>query len=388
MTTDINLDWLSEDTPETSPEPRERTSSADDEEDIAREMRRLYIRHEANERWQRTLAARNLGEADIDVATLDEVLSRPPGAPYRVAGMIPSDASTLVVAQRKSGKTVLLLNLAHSLITGEPFLGRFEVLPVEGTVAFLNYEVSAQQLARWAAEIGVPQERLVLGNLRGVPNPLASPTHRVRLANSLREHGVETLMVDPFASAFTGIKDIDAGEVRRFLSLLDVFTRKEVGARDLVLSAHAGWKGERTRGSSALEDWADSIVTIVRKEGEAARYLHAFGRDVEVSEDRLDFDECTKRLSLTGAGSRRQAALTAKADDLMEVVLEVIREEPGINSRDLEDRLRQRGEKFQKGAPARSAKRAAERRFVRVEALGPGKPTRFYPPSPLWKGSP
>lgn len=388
MTDDVNLQWLSEVKSETALEPQDPSASADDEELIAREMHRLFIRHEAKERFHSALAAREAGEADLDVATLNEILARPPEAPYRVQGLIPSDASTLVVAQRKTGKTVLLLNLAHSLLTGEPFLGRFEVLPVAGTVALLNYEVSAPQVARWAAQVGVPEDRLILVNLRGGPNPLGSPTRRARLASRLRTHDVETVMLDPFANAFTGANDNDAVEVRRFLSLLDVFARTEVGARDLVLSTHAGWNGERTRGSSAQEDWADSIITMaVKKDAEKGgpRFLRAFGRDVDVSEDRLHFEESTKRLSLTGAGSRRQSAVDDKVNELMDDVVEAVNQRPGINGRELEDRLRQGGKNFQKGAPAKAAQRAAERGFITVEDHGPGKSKCYQPaPRPGW----
>lgn len=392
MTDDVDLQLLSEFDIEAALEQQDPDTRAMDEDQIALEVRRLLLHHEAKERFHRALAAREVGEADLDVATLNEILARPPEAPYRAQGLIPSDASTLVVAQRKTGKTVLLLNLAHSLITGEPFLGRFEVLPVEGTVALLNYEVSAPQVARWAAQVGIPEDRFVLVNLRGCPNPLGSPTHRARLATRLRSHGVETVMVDPFANAFTGSKDIDAVEVRRFLSLLDVFARTEVGARDLVLSAHAGWNGERTRGSSALEDWADSILTMATKkdaEKGGPRFLHAFGRDVDVSEDRLHFDESTKRLSLTGAGSRRQSAVDDKVNELMDDVIQAVHQLPGMNSSQLEDRLRKAGKKFQKGAPAKAAQRAAERRFIRVEDHGPGKPTCYFPAErPGWTPPP
>jgi len=66
---------------------------------------------------------------------------------------MPSSAGTLVVAQRKTGKTSLVLNCARSLITGEPFLGEFEVQKISGRVGILNYEMSAGQLGGWAAQV-------------------------------------------------------------------------------------------------------------------------------------------------------------------------------------------------------------------------------------------
>jgi hypothetical protein len=79
----------------------------------------------------------------------------------------------------------------------------------------------------------------------------------------------------------------------------------------VVLSAHAGWNGERARGASALEDWADSIITMTKddsEDGTGERYLRAIGRDVDLEEDRLDYDPRTRTLTLAHRlpQSRRQ----------------------------------------------------------------------------------
>ena len=101
-----------------------------------------------------------------------------------------------------------------------------------------------------------------------------------------------------------------------FLTDLDRFVRSEVGALDLILTTHAGWNAERTRGSSALEDWADSVVTMTRGSGkdEDTRYVRAIGRDVHLDEDQVHFDPATRLLSLTGTGSRKDTRKKAKAD--------------------------------------------------------------------------
>ena len=57
-----------------------------------------------------------------------------------------------------------------------------------------------------------------------------------------------------------------------------------------MTTVHAGCDGERTRGSTALEDWPDSIVTVTRDPETGERFLRAEGRDVDLDEDRLDFD--------------------------------------------------------------------------------------------------
>ena len=279
---------------------------------VKAEVRLLHLRAEARDIFN----AERAGDVPpFDAGTLAEVLARPAEPANRVEGLIPADAGTLVVAMRKTGKTTFELNLARSLLTGEVFLGRFPVVPVMGTVAVLNYEVSAAQLARWADEAGVPQDRLVLVNLRGRRNPLGNPGDRENLADLLRSHNVDSIICDPFGRAFTGQSQNDSGEVGAFLAGLDQWARADVGAKDVILTAHAGWNGERTRGASALEDWADSIVTLTRdKDDDQIRYLRAEGRDVLVDEDRLDFNPNTRVLSLSGTGSRKAAAKARNLD--------------------------------------------------------------------------
>ena len=56
--------------------------------------------------------------APFDADLLAGVLARPPEPEERVRRLIPTAAATLIVAQRKTGKATLLLNLARSLIGG------------------------------------------------------------------------------------------------------------------------------------------------------------------------------------------------------------------------------------------------------------------------------
>lgn len=318
-------------------------------------------------------AARALYEAEkapagqpLDLDTLAAVLARPAAPSARVEQLIPWEASTLVVAQRKTGKTTFALNLARCLLTGERFLGSLDVRPLDGTVALLNFEVAAATVARWASDAGVPGHRLLLATMRGRRNPFAHPDDRAVLAEALRSRNVETLIVDPFGRAYVGTSQNDAGEVGAWLVDLDRFARAEVGAKDLILTAHAGWNGERSRGSSALEDWADSIVTLTKDE-DGRRFLSAIGRDVDLDEDRLDFDPETRTLTLSGAGSRRSAAKDRHLDDLTAAVLATVSAAPGLNGSEIARRLKLDGVPFQKGDEAKVYARLVDAGKLRVE---------------------
>ena len=353
-----------------------RQDGAADALALDNEVRAQRIRKQA----AAVVAAELAGQAPpFDADLLVDVLARPAEPAHRVEGLIPSDAGTLVVAQRKTGKTTLELNLARSLLLGQDFLGRFPVRRVTGRVAVLNYEVSAGQLARWAHEAGVPTDRLYLVNLRGRRNPLSNTADCEQLDEHLRAHEVESLIVDPFGRAFIGKSQNDSGEVGAWLANLDRWARGDCGAQDVILTAHAGWEGERTRGASALEDWADSIITLVRdKDDEQVRYLRAEGRDVLVDEDRLNFDTTTRTLTLAGAGSRKQATKTRNVDDLVPAVVSAVNVAPGITGYKLTRALRDAGLSFNNGDELAAARVAVERGQITVE-VGARNAKRYHP---------
>lgn len=345
---------------------------------VANELRRLRVRKDAQEAFK---AENEPASPPFDAGTLAEILARPADPPMRVDGLMPWDASTLIVAQRKTGKTTLVLNLIRSLLNGDDFLGTFKVRPVTGAVALLNFEVSAAMIARWADNAGIDRDRLYVVNLRGRRNPLSHAGDRAKLAADLRARGVETLIVDPFGRAYTGKSQIDAGEVGSWLVDLDLFARGEVGAKDLILTTHAGWKGERTRGSSALEDWADSILTITRSEkDESMRFLRAMGRDVEIDEDRLDYNPTTRTLSMSGAGSRKNGNDDRKIEELSVLALRAAREHPGIGQAEMVKAIRKMGgaPTFQDRDVSKAASRAEDRGQLRLERGGSGKMTRHF----------
>jgi len=333
--------------------------------DVAAELHKLRVRKAAQE----ALRAESEPPAPpFDAGTLGEILARPADPPMRVDGLIPWESSALLVAQRKTGKTTMLLNLARSLLTGEDLLGKFAVRPIDGIAAILNLEVSAAMLGRWAEDHGIDRDRLYLVNLRGRRNPFTHPQDRAILAADLRARGVESLIVDPFGRAYPGKSQNDSGEVGAWLVDLDLFARCEVGAKDLVLTAHAGWNGERTRGSSALEDWADVIITMTRDaDDDSLRFLRAEGRDVELAEDRLDFDPTTRTLSLAGTGSRKMSHDAKRLDELVLAVVEQVTVTPGINGSELGEALKSAGVSFQKGDERKAARAAVDAGRLRIE---------------------
>ena len=337
---------------------------------VETEAARLRVRAEA----ARIVRQESALQRPFDAVLLADIHDEP--APSRIKGVLSAGGRMLLAAQRKGGKTTTVLNLCLDVIRGGAFLGRFPVEPIAVTrrVAFLNFEMSRYQFGRWARAIGIPGDRLLTVHLRGCSNPFANPDDIVRLAELMREYGVEVVIVDPFGRAYPGKSQNDAGEVGAWLSDLDRFANA-AGCSELVLTAHAGWEGERTRGTSALEDWADVVAYLVRdKEDDRLRYFRALGRDVEVEEDRLNFDPVTRRLTLAGAGNRVAARAQRRTDGLISGVVEAVTKEPGATTRQLDALLRDVGLAHQRGDAGRGARAAVEAGLiVRV----PGKRGSF-----------
>jgi hypothetical protein len=250
----------------------------------------------------------------------------------------------------------------------------------------LNYEVSGHQLARWAEEACLPHDQVYLVNLRGRRNPLQDPDERHRLAELLRGRGTEVILTDPFGRAYTGASQNDNGEVGAWLAELDRWARADVGALDLVLTAHAGWNQERTRGPSALEDWADSIITMTRDVDEDAhgeRYLRAIGRDVDLDEDQLLYSAETRTLTLAGAGSRKATKATRHDAQLDKAVLDAVTAEPGLNTTEIGNRVRHAGIGFQRGEIGHTAGRLIDAGRLFLE-IGPRAAKQYHPTQTLF----
>ena len=329
--------------------------------------------------------ARSNGRRTPDVDTLDALLARPASPRFRIQGLLPTNGRMLITAQRKAGKTTLIGNLAKALLTGDDFLGQFPVAPIEGMVAVLNYEVDAPTFAGWMSEVGVPGDRMLVINARGRSNPLSSECDRRVLAQRLTGEGATVLMVDPFGRAFTGRDQNNATEVANFLGNLDQLA-EEAGITEVILTAHAGWgEGDRARGSSALEDWPDVIVTMTREQGGGTRFIKAEGRDVLVEEDALEYDSLTRHLRLAGMGSRSQVRSARHLEDLVPVVVEVVIDLPGLNTTALGERLKACGKHFQRGDVS-GAVRLAEERGLIGRQRGPRNSWLHYPVVPSSPG--
>jgi hypothetical protein len=364
-----------------------RRASAIFESAVAEELHKLRVRDEA----RRRLAVERAATAPtFEAVLLADVPLYCPEEDFRIAGLMPANASTVLNAQHKAGKTTLALSLAHSLLRGEKFLGEFRVKPISGRVAHLNYKVAGEQLGYWARQAGLPGDRFLQINLRGKRNPFAHPEDVERLTEKLRAHEVKSLIVDPFGQAYPRTNQDSSGEVGAWLAELNMFAREQARVCDLILVVHAGWNQERARGSSALGDWPDSILYLTRQEDTDKRYFRAIGRDVWVDEDALNYDPDTRRLSLSKTGGRKQnksQEKEAKVEALVDPVCAQVQHNPGLSQNEILKQLRRLHQdgalktSFQDHHALKAITRAVESGSITYQDDGPGKPHRHF-----WRG--
>jgi hypothetical protein len=302
-------------------------------------------REVANQRLRRD--ARRILEAEDrpppirpEVLTLRERLARPvPSTVFRIDGWQPAGSRVVLAAQYKAGKTTMTGNLARSLVDGDPWLDLAKVTPIDTALVILDFEMSPAQMDQWLGDQGIRNDdRVIPIPMRGNAGAfdLLDPARRTQWAAELHRLRCGYLMLDclrPVLDASGLDEHRDAG---RFLVAFDALLA-EAGIGEATVVHHMGHNGERSRGDSRIRDWPDVEWRLVRENTDdpgSARYVSAFGRDVDQPESQLVFDETNRHLSLVGGNRREVAARSA-----LNAVLVLVDEEPRLSGNEIEKRL-------------------------------------------------
>lgn len=294
----------------------------------------------------------------------------------RIERILAVGGRATVVAPRKIGKTTVVVNVARSLTTGEDLFDRWRVRQCR--VHVLNYEVTGYQFATWGNEAGVG-DGLMVSSLRGVSNPLVTARGRRELARQIADGGAEVLIVDPYSAASVGCVEREGDNVghRRFLAELDELAN-DAGCSELIVPMHSSLKADdpdSTRGGTALEDWPD-VIWRLSQDDNGERFFSAMGRDVDVPEDRLMFNQSNRRLSF---GMQRVGKRDAKAARGRDALVGIIRADPGISTADLKEALRSEITGFGNDTAVNALlKQMAHDRVIERRSGGPGTATRHY----------
>ena len=314
------LDWIEAQPPTSNPATDDGEIIEDTPYDQA--VRRRYAELKVTDDAKAMLAALKAGQAPpIGGIHLDTFLDQPDEEErYRIDGLWPAEGRVLLAAAAKSGKTTMVAaNLIPCLVDGRPFLGQHHGQQVTGRVIYLNMEVGERTLRRWLRDSHIANTRsVVVSNLRGKASALAlgSDAGRTRFAGWLRGLDAEVVILDPLAPvlAALGLDENSNTDIALFFSWWSA-ALTEAGVADDLVVHHTGHGGDRSRGASRLLDEPDAIWTLTKDAEDAdddeddaygpapvARYLHAYGRDVDLPTRALHYDTHSRALTLTGQG--------------------------------------------------------------------------------------
>jgi len=243
---------------------------------------------------------------------LDEfLLTDDEPAKYRLDRLMPTNSHVLVAAQWKAGKSTMVGNLLRALADIEPFLGEFTVNPPAGGIVLFDDELDPGTLRTWLRAQHIRNtDRIHVVSLRGRLHyfNLLDPAVMDYWVQQIRQLPPTAMAIlDCLRPVLDAIGLAESTEAGRFLVHFDELLHS-AGVTETILIHHMGHQNDRARGDSRLLDWPDvnwRIIRQVTKEDDgtaiddpnAPRYFSAFGRDVEVPEHLLHFDEQTKRLT-------------------------------------------------------------------------------------------
>ncbi len=288
--------------------------------EVQEELDRLRIRHAA----QQLLKTELYPPAEIPpIMTLTERLKiEHPPQKWRIENWQPANTRALLAAQYKAGKTILTGNLARSLVDGDWWLDVAETTPVEdGNVTIIDFEMGETQIDQWLSDQNIKNtDKVTVIPLRGRATTFNILDDTVRTQWAERLANCEYLILDclrPVMDANGLDEHRDAG---RFLLAFDALL-DQAGITDSLVVHHMGHTGERSRGDSRLRDWPDVEWRLVRADDNPAspRFVSAFGRDVDIPEGEISYDEVTRHVKFKG-GSRTTSAARSIIGDILDAI--------------------------------------------------------------------
>jgi AAA domain len=293
---------------------------------------------------KRVVDAEERGEiTPPEVLTLRERLARPhPPVRWRIMQLQAVNHRVLLAAQFKAGKTTLAANVVRSLVDGDAFLDTYDVAIIEGTLALLDFEMSASQLDDWYRDQMIENDdRLIVIPMRGAASSfnIIEPEARARWVARLKARGVKYVILDCLRPVLDALGLNEHTEAGLFLTAFDALLR-EADIPEALVIQHMGHKSERARGDSRLLDWPDVGWTLVRESEDdpaSPRFIKAFGRDVDVAETQLAYNPTTRRLAVEGGGSRTDAKVNTVLLDIWNFVAQAQKPPSG---RQIEEALR------------------------------------------------
>ncbi len=208
----------------------------------------------------------------LPVARAADLETTPPGQSWLVESIWSRAAVGFLAGQPKCGKTWFALDLAVSVASGTPCLGRFATAQPGPALVYLAEDALPQvreRIAAISASRGLALAELDLHVITAPSLRLDDDGDRGRLVRTIEKLQPRLLVLDPLVRLWGGDENSSA-EVSALLGFLRTLARGHGLA--LVLVHHMSKKtrrslGQALRGSSDLHAWSDSSAYLVRRDG-------------------------------------------------------------------------------------------------------------------------
>jgi hypothetical protein len=206
----------------------------------------------------------------LPVVPAAAVPPEPERSGWLIEGLWGREAVGLIGGAPKCGKTWLALDLAVSVASGTPALGRFSVRE-PGPVLFYGAEDAPAQLRERLLALsrsrGLPLDALALGLILCEGLRLDTEPDLARLAATLERHRPRMLVLDPLVR----LHRIDENSASEMSALLAELRRLQRHYRLAIVLVHhlrkqGGVDGQALRGSSDLHAWGDSHLFLRRRD--------------------------------------------------------------------------------------------------------------------------
>lgn len=205
----------------------------------------------------------------VPAHALDE---RPPERRWLIEGLWSTRAVGIAGGEPKCCKSFLALDLAVSVASGAPCLGRFPVVEQGPALVFAAEDalhVVRERLVGICAARGVGfDNRLDVQVITAATLRIDLPEDRLRLHDTVAGLRPRVLVLDPFVRLHRGDENA-AGEVAPMLAYLRELQRRFDTAVLVVHHARKGAAharaGQALRGSSEFHAWGDSNLYLRRR---------------------------------------------------------------------------------------------------------------------------
>uniref|UniRef100_A0A7C5AM47 Zinc finger CHC2-type domain-containing protein n=1 Tax=Desulfobacca acetoxidans TaxID=60893 RepID=A0A7C5AM47_9BACT len=190
-------------------------------------------------------------------------------------GILPRGGGLIIAGESGDGKSLLRLQLAISLATSLQFLD-FEIR--KSRVLIIQSENTQREetyrLRRMLIGLGLNKEAIMDNILFLKPSLrfyLNKSKSALELEKIIKDSGADVVIYDPLTS-FHNVNENDNVAIRQVLDTITQINRS-LNTTAIVIH-HFGKPSEfttnayRTRGASSIKDWADTLITLTRKNHE------------------------------------------------------------------------------------------------------------------------